>query len=120
MTDVKKVASFEDLINATGTKYQTLDVFGTTLRFGTLSTKDMMIWLEENADPEKSKLAGFRILVKAVVDADGKRIPEDKHEEFINIFRAKDNEDNSKAIAFVLEMNGLRKKADVSEAVKND
>lgn len=116
----KKVASIEEVLKGKGFKYDTIEAYDTVVRLGTLSSADILEWLAENEDPVKSKTAGLRILVKALCDAEGNRVPEEKREEYIVIFRHKDNDDNNRVIHKVLEMNGVGKGKELKEAVKND
>jgi len=125
MSETKKVASFDEIIKGKGTKYDTIDAYDLTIRLGSLSSADLLEWMGENEDSEKQKVAGLRILVKALVDAEGNRIPEEEREKYVELFRHKDNADNNRVIHKVLEMHGLRKPVpgeptDLQGAIKND
>jgi hypothetical protein len=116
----KTAASFDEILNAKGTQYDTIEAYGIVLRLGSLSSADMLEWLSENNDSAKKERAGLRILVKALVDADGKRVPDNDRERFVDSFANKDNAENGRVIKKVLEMNGLRQPEKTIEAVKND
>jgi len=109
----KKVASFEELEKADDTEYDTVEAYGITTRIGSLCSADMIEWVESNDDKDKRKEAGLRILVKSVVDEDGNRIPKDKHEHFLEVFRRKGTKSNGKMVDAILRLNGLRGKGAV-------
>ena len=124
MSDQEDVFSIDEAIAADNTSYATTDAYGSgkkkKLRLGSLSSKDMIEWLEANDDPAKRRYAGLRILVKSIVDKDGARIPEDQHEAVIKRFEDKDARANGHAVKAVLDLNGFGATARRLEALKND
>lgn len=119
MSEQKPVASLDEVLQSDGTHYTTVEAYGKTIRLGSLSSSDMLEWLEENDHPDKKKAAGLRILVKSIVDADGKRYEESKREDIVKVFASKDNKENSIVIAKVLELNGLTRPKELLDAIKN-
>jgi hypothetical protein len=114
----KKVLSFAELETADDRKFDTVEAFGGTVRLASLSAFDMLAWVEENDDKEKAKLAGFRMLVKALVDEDGNGLPADQHDSMIEKLRRKDASDCKKLIERALRLNGIG--VGKAESVKND
>ena len=117
---MKEVASFDDLLSANGTKYDTVDCHGTTLRLGSLSSASMIAWLRiNNSEGEEGKFAGLDLLVRCIVNADGDRIPDERRLEYVTAFSNKDSGDNRIAIKKARELNGLNDLAKLAEALKN-
>lgn len=118
------VASLEQLLGANDTKYAHVEAYGVRVRIGSLSSEDMIEWLEANDDKSKSKFAGIRMIVKSFVDAEGKRLAnvEDpaQFEKYIEQFSKKDATSNGKVVKAVLELNGIRTPKAVADALKND
>lgn len=105
---MSEVFSFDELLNANGTKFDTVECHGKTLRLGSLSSADMIEWIRiNNGDEAQSKFAGLELLVRSIVDAEGNRIPEARRPEFVTAFMQKDSSDNRKAIKKARELNGL-------------
>ena len=105
----KKIASFEDMREADGIEYDTVDAYGITVQLGSASSATMIEWSEGNNDPAKKREAGLRLLVKSLVNDNKERVPEDKIEEMMASFRKKSSKENNKVIAKVLTLNGLDK-----------
>jgi hypothetical protein len=103
----KTIASFEEIEQAESTEYDTVDVYGLTLRIGSLSSFDLLKWLEENEKPELRKEAGLRLAVKSLVDRDNKRVPEDKFDQMLERLRRKNAKDNGRLVEACLKLNGL-------------
>ena len=81
MTDVKKFLSIDDIASTQDIEYREVDIpaWGGTVRIGSLPADDMMDWAE-SADGPAKKTAAVRLIIKSLVDADGKRIgDESKH-----------------------------------------
>lgn len=120
-----ETATFDDLLGgATDTKYDFVSAYGKRVRIGSLSSADMIEWLESNDDKVKSKFSGIRMIVKSFVDEKGARLPgvEDpaKFEDYVRHFAGKDAISNGKVVKAVLELNGIRSPKAVAEALKND
>lgn len=121
MSEEQDVFSIDQLLAPTtnGTHYEKVPSYGGVTRIGSLSSGDMIEWLEET-DPVKKKWAGLVLLAKSVVDKDGNRIPEEKRVDAIKLFQNKDAKENGKVIAAILKLNGLRAAAKTMEALKNE
>lgn len=126
MAEQKKAASFADLEKADGVEYDYVDAYGITVKIGSLTSADMLEWVEANEDKDKRKQAGLRMLVKSIVDEEGNRLPGidtpegfDKH---LGVFRRKSSTGNSKVIRACLDLNGLgdAKAPNVSSEVATD
>ncbi len=117
---MSEVFSFEELLTANGTKYDTVECHGKVLRLGSLSSADMIAWLRVNSsEGEEGKFAGLDLLVRSIVDKDGGRIPEDRRAEFIESFKNKDSADNRKAIKVARTLNGLDDLAKLAQTLGN-
>lgn len=118
--------SLSELSGVDGFKYEEIDAYGGKLLIGTVSALDMLEWLEGNEEdqtPAAKRLAGLRLVVKAVADGKTKeRIPEGEREKWVQTFMKKDGQENAKVIRAVLRLNGLGKVAKAAEeaARKND
>ena len=112
----KKLLSIEEIDGVDDTAYVEVDVpeWKGTIRFGSLPAGAMIEWVESNDGPAK-RTAGIRLLIRSLVDMDGKRIGTDKH---IEIFKKRDARVCNRLLDVVLEMNGLSAKK--QEAAKND
>lgn len=114
----KKILSFDEAYEADGTEYDTVPYGKGLLQIGTVSSADMIEWMEENEDPAKRKEAGLRLLVKSIVNAEKQRIPESQREAALKKFAGKDARMNGTVIKRILELNGMAKKA--AEIAKNE
>ncbi len=123
MSDEKKVLTFGDLKTATGRHFATVEAYRGIVPIASLSSADLIEWLESNDDPTKKREAGLRLLVKSIVDkvydekdeVEPVHLPLDQREEYLTIFRAKDARENGKVIKKILELNGLDVKARSAE-----
>lgn len=96
-----------------GRKFDTVEAYGGEVRIGTLSSRNMIAWLEMADDPIKMRERGLRLLIKSIVGPDGAGVPEDQEDAWLAAFREKDSRENSKVIAAALKLNGLTVKAQV-------
>lgn len=94
-------------------KYIEVDAYGQRVRLGSVSAKQMLDWVAGNKEDAKARIAGLRLLVESLVDADGNRVPEAEIQEYIDAFLEKDNQENGKVIEQVLRLNGFGKEADL-------
>lgn len=110
----QNVVSLEDFLKpeTNNVKYDTVEAHGTLVRVGSVSSGDMLEWIEGNGDESKKKRAGLRLLAKSIVDAEGKRYPADKHEDVVAALEQKDAIDNGKVLRKVLVLNGFAKAVD--------
>ena len=88
-------------------KYDTVDAYGETVRIGSVSSADMLEWMEGNVDPAKKKISGLRLLVKSVTDDSGARYSAEEYDDVVKDFAAKDAQDNGKVLRKVLILNGF-------------
>lgn len=102
----KKYLSFDEIIAADDTEYCEVDVWGGTLRFGTLDAGTMLEFVSKNEGPEK-KTAGLRLLVDSLVDADGNRIG---RKEMVEALKKKNASVINKLCDRILELNGFGSK----------
>lgn len=115
----KKVLSFEELAEEGNVVTDTVPFGKGELKLASLNSEDMIEWHQDNLDEEKKKLSGFRLLIKSIVDEAGNRIPKERHDEFLAMFRGKDANVIRRAVSKALELNGMRLKTDPANA-KND
>lgn len=114
-----EVFSFDDLKKVTGKSYDTVEAYGGLVTIGSLSSADMIEWLESNDDPTKKREAGLRLIVKSIVNGEHEHLPEEQHDEFLQHFRIKDARENGKVVKRILELNGLNK-VRAASLLKND
>lgn len=104
---MSNVATFAELEQANDTEYVEVEAFGKTLRLGSLNSADMMEWIEGNETEKKN--AGVTLIVKSLVDKDGKRVPKEKFDELVAAFRNKSAKSNTKVITAALKLNGFER-----------
>lgn len=120
MTELKKF-SLDEQVEADATKYIEVEAHGGVYTLGSLTSFDMVEWIDLNNDKNnpKGKHAGLILVVKCLVDpVTHARVPTDKLEETIEKFKRKSAPDNGKLAAAALELNGMNVKR--AEEVKND
>ncbi len=117
MTVEKKILSFDDLIADADIKTDDVETPRGLVKIGTLCSADILEWFTENDDPELRKLAGLRLLVKSIINPDGKRIGADAkdaadlkqiREVAVQALMRRDSRENNVLIRRALELNGLR------------
>lgn len=120
MSEDTKVFSLEDALLAQDTSYASVPYGKGLMRIGSLSSADIIEWMEDNDVPEKRREAGLNLIVKSLVgpEPENLRVPKERREEFLAAFRGKDARANGRLVKAVLELNGLDKAA--RESVKND
>ncbi len=109
MTDLKKF-SLDEQVEADATKYIEVEAHGGIYTLGSLTSFDMVEWIDLNNDKNnpKGKHAGLALVVKCLVDpGTHARIPTDKLEETIERFKRKSAPDNGKLAKAALELNGM-------------
>lgn len=123
MSDKEKVVqlmSIEDFDNLEDTQFVNVTVpewkdksgNAYTLRLGSLTADDIMVWVDANEGPAK-KTAGLRLIINSLVDANGKRIGSDK---MIGSLRKRNADVIRRLVEQVLKLNGMETDA---EKVKN-
>jgi hypothetical protein len=103
MSDTPKYLSIEDIDSTIDTRYSEVQAWGGTIRLGSLNAGDMMEFVESNEGPAR-RTAGIRLIVKSIVDKDGRRIGEPKH---IEIFKKKDATTIAMLVNKIMELNDL-------------
>jgi hypothetical protein len=105
--------SFDEIEKVEDTSYKVIDVpeWKGSIRIGSLNAEDMIDWVEANEGPAK-RTAGVRLIVKSLVDKDGKRIGTDQR---IQAMKKKDARVLNRLVAEILELNGLNDKKATAE-----
>lgn len=112
--DKDRILTVEEMLAADDVEYKEIDGWGGKIRIGSLSAEDLMDWSEAN-EGEAKKTAGVRLVIRSLVDKDGKRIGRDKD---IAAFKKKSQSVLERIVKEVLKLNGLEAKA--QEKAKND
>jgi len=99
-------------------KYDNVAAYGEDVRIGSVSSADMLEWVEGNADPLKKKISGLRLLVKSVTDDTGARYSPEEYYEAVKDFAAKDAQENGKVLRKVLLLNGFPVPKELKDAEK--
>ena len=84
------------------------------IRIGSLNAGDLIEFNEANEGPAK-KTAGLRLIVKSLVNAEGKRISGEKD---MNKWRSRNSAVCNRIVDDILDLNGLRTK-EQQEKTKN-
>jgi hypothetical protein len=113
--DGMEFLSLGAMLDAEDTTYSVVNMpeWGGKVRLGSLTAADMMEWLEANESAKKT--AGLRLIVKSLVDKDGKRVGND---EAIHKFAKKNTKAIDRLIKEILKLNGLDTKTQAD--AKND
>lgn len=114
----RKVLSFDEYVDTPDVRETFVDTPRGQLHLRSVSSEDIIEWIEDNADKVKGKDAGLRLLVKCVVNPDGSRIPSDKQEAALAKLRKQDAFENGKLVNEAMVLNGLRAK--LKDEEKND
>lgn len=110
----KKFFTFEDISSADGTRYDVVEAHGGSWRIGTLSTADVVDWVERRKDPNGKVDASMFMLARSLVFGDPEsgpvtRVPDEKVVEVMAQFKAKDDDENGKIVKACLKLNGMLK-----------
>ena len=114
------VSSLEDIFGADDTKYELVEAYGKTVKIGSLSSEDMVDWIEAQVDPASRKFAGILLLVMSLVGPDGARVPKTERAAAVELFKAKHAESNRKIIRAARHLNGLDEIGKIIDALKNE
>ena len=111
-----KILSVDDILSADDTEYKLVPGFkdGESFRIKSITAGDMIEFVESN-EGEAKRTAGLRLIVKSLVDGDGKRIMDDTH---IALLRKKSQKVTNRLVDEILKLNGLDVKKDA--AAKNE
>lgn len=111
----KKFLSIEDIEAQDSTTYKTLPAWGGMVRIASLTADEMIDYVESNEGPA-GRVAGIRLLVRSLVDEEGKRIGKEEH---VDIFRKKDTSTMSRLVGEAMDINGISRPKATAEATKN-
>lgn len=129
----KKLLSFAELTADNDMEFLDVETKRGVVRLGTISSFDILLWLEENADPARSKFAGLRLLVKSII-ADpetGARIGDEFDDAAskaaaqmaaLEMLKKRDAKENGVLVRHALQLNGLKaasKEAEIVKVLKN-
>lgn len=111
-----KILSIDDVLSADDVEYGLVPGFklGESFRIQSLTAGDLIEWSAAN-EGEAKRTAGLRLIVKSLVDAEGKRIADDTH---IELFRKKSHKVTERIVREILKLNGMTVKQD-GEAKKD-
>jgi hypothetical protein len=111
-----KIVGISDIEADDDVEYATIPAFkeGEFFRIKSLTAGDMIDWSEAN-EGEAKRTAGLRLIVKSLVDEDGKRIANDSH---IALFRKKSHKRAEEIVKAILKLNGMNVKG-TDEAKKD-
>lgn len=113
---------FDEFLSEPDVRYADVKTKRGLVHLASASSLDVIEWLKENEDPEKSKLSGLRLVSRCMLDADGKRLgdglPNDQkaalREEFVRKMAERDSVENGVVARKALELNGLRAPSDMT------
>jgi hypothetical protein len=105
-----KILSMDDVLAATDVEYALVPGFklGEVFRIQSLTAGDMIEWSEAN-EGEAKRTAGLRLIVKSLIDGDGKRIADDGH---IATLRKRSHKVTERLVKEILKLNGINVKTD--------
>lgn len=104
----QKILSMDDIMKADDVEYATIPGFkdGEFFRIQSLTAGDLIEWSEAN-EGEAKRTAGLRLIVKSLVDNEGKTIANDQH---IAVLRRKSHKVTERIVKAILELNGMNVK----------
>ena len=100
---LKVFESVDDMLAAPDVEYAEVEGWNGLIRIGSLTAGDMIEWSEAN-EGEAKRTAGLRLIVKSLVNSEGKRIGTDKH---IPLLRAKSHKVTESVVKAILKLNGF-------------
>lgn len=105
-----KVLGLADIISADDKEYATIPGFksGEVFRIQSLTADDLIIWSETN-EGEAKRTAGLRLIIKSLVDSEGKLILNDTH---IGVLKTKSHRITERIVREILKLNGINVKGD--------
>ena len=122
MAEETKIFTLEELIgDVDGKEYRAIPYGKGQVMIGSLSSADMLTWLESNDDPATRRTAGLRLIARSIVDpTTHAHVPETDYEAVVEKFRKKDARQNGKLVEAILALNGLDRVRTTVDAAKND
>ena len=108
-----KILSMADVLAADDVEFAMIPGFkaGEVFRIQSLTAGDLIVWSEAN-EGEAKRTAGLRLIVKSLVDGNGKRIADDTH---IAVFRKKSHKVTERIVREILKLNGMTVAQDAKE-----
>lgn len=111
----KKVLSIDDIEETDDIRYDEIPVWGGVMRVASLTSEDMVDFIEANDGPAR-KTAGVRLIVKSIVNEKNEHIGTDKH---LSLFKKKDSKTIDMIVKRLMILNGIGKEAQEIEKAKN-
>lgn len=116
---MSEVLSFEELVADPDLTFEIVKTRRGSVRIGSVCSADILAWMDDNENKERGKFSGLRLLVKSLVNPDGKRIGEGLPEAekraaedaALERLKQRDSTENSKLVQACLVLNGLRPRA---------
>lgn len=112
--------SLEDIFSTDTTEYANVEVPALArngrpgiVRIRSLSAGEMIEFMEANEDPKKKKVAGIRLIIKSVVDGQGRNTGREEHEA---LWKRQSTAVTSVIIDEIMKLNKMGK---YSETAKN-
>lgn len=110
--------SFDELVSEPDTQYEEVKFGRGTVRIGSVSSKEILQWFDDNEDKVRGQYSGLRLAIKSIVNPDGKRIGEglpdaerqEAQEAALLKLLARNARDNGRLVAACLVLNGVRPK----------
>lgn len=110
---VEKFLSVEDIIAAEDETFAVISAWGGKVRIGSLDAGTLIEFIKENANPATKYTAGLRLIMKSLVDANGKRlVPKANQDRVIKDLEKKNAKEVTRVVNLITEMNGLGGSAD--------
>lgn len=103
MEIVKKILSVDEMMAVEDIQYAEVEAFGGLVRIGSIDAGDMIEFVETNEGPGK-RTAGLRLIIKSLVDEDGKRIGKDEH---LQLWMRRSQKTCNAIVLEILKLNGL-------------
>lgn len=115
------LGTFDDIITGpSGIEFKEVKAWGKTYGLLSITAGEVLEWLEDKANPDRSKEAALRLLARSFVDDDRKRLcstPE-QEERLVVVLRDKDSKTVNVLVNEVLILNGIT--TQTAETVKKD
>lgn len=107
--------SVDEMLAEPDVEYELVPGWNGMIRIGSLTAGDMIEWTEAN-EGEAKRTAGLRLIVKSLVDSNGKRIGTDKH---ISMLRGKSHKTTEALVKAILKLNGFNVREDKADTKKD-
>lgn len=77
------------------------------VRLASVTADDIIKWSESNESPTAKRNMGLRLIIKSVVDANGKRLMDESH---LNMLANKSHKATEALVKAILDLNGMNVK----------